>query len=182
MPNCGADPPGQSTASLASRRIRQSWRRRNSVCAARSSRDIYVESSVDLIEDLEFHLIVYHPYRSLVHLTGRDSGPIAIRETMLDMEDNQLQVAWFVQQRCPAKLRLTCGQAAFERYLQDRAVLTLSTASDCHCVHLPQRISRLTPPSRWTSRQFPAGYCINAWARDAGFQPAQYGSTVTACQ
>ena len=48
----------------------------------------------DLIEDLEFHLIVYHPYRSLVHMTGRDSGPVAIRESMLEMEDNQLQVAW----------------------------------------------------------------------------------------
>jgi hypothetical protein len=49
----------------------------------------------DLIEDLEFHLIVYHPYRSLVHMTGRDSGPVAIRESMLEMEDNQLQVAWW---------------------------------------------------------------------------------------
>lgn len=49
-----------------------------------------------LIEDLEFHLIVYHPYRSLVHMTGRDSGPIAARKTMLDMDDNSMQMAWFV--------------------------------------------------------------------------------------
>lgn len=48
----------------------------------------------DLIEDLEFHLIVYHPYRSLIHMTGRDSGPIPARKTMLDMDDNSLQMAW----------------------------------------------------------------------------------------
>lgn len=51
-------------------------------------------TSLDLIEDLDFHLIVYHPYRSLVHMTGRDSGPIPGRETMLDMDDNSLQMAW----------------------------------------------------------------------------------------
>ncbi|KAK9897515.1 cyclin-like protein [Cystobasidium minutum MCA 4210] len=49
-----------------------------------------------LIEDLEFHLIVYHPYRSLVHMTGRDSGPVAARKTTLDMDDNSMQMAWFV--------------------------------------------------------------------------------------
>jgi hypothetical protein len=48
----------------------------------------------DLLEDLEFHLIVFHPYRSLINMTGRDSGPVAVRETMLDMEDNVLQMAW----------------------------------------------------------------------------------------
>lgn len=49
-----------------------------------------------LIEDLEFHLIIYHPYRSLTHMTGRDTGPVAIRETMLEMDDNSMQMAWFV--------------------------------------------------------------------------------------
>lgn len=50
--------------------------------------------SSDLIEDLEFNLIIYHPYRSLVHMTGRDTGPIPARETTLDMDDNSMQMAW----------------------------------------------------------------------------------------
>ena len=30
-----------------------------------------------LIEELDFHLIVFHPYRSLVQLCGRDGSPNA---------------------------------------------------------------------------------------------------------
>ena len=29
-------------------------------------------------------------------MTGRDSGPVAIRESMLEMDDNSLQMAWYV--------------------------------------------------------------------------------------
>ena len=54
-----------------------------------------------LIEELDFHLIVFHPYRSIVQLCGRDGGPNAggelgreWREMMLEMEDAALQMAW----------------------------------------------------------------------------------------
>lgn len=54
-----------------------------------------------LIEELDFHLIVFHPYRSIVQLCGRDGGPTAggelgreRREMMLEMEDAALQMAW----------------------------------------------------------------------------------------
>ncbi|KAM0752468.1 C/H/G cyclin, partial [Meredithblackwellia eburnea MCA 4105] len=56
-----------------------------------------------LIEELDFHLIIYHPYRSLVQICGRDGGPNAggeqgkeRRESMLEMDDAALQMAWFV--------------------------------------------------------------------------------------
>ena len=54
-----------------------------------------------LIEELDFHLIVFHPYRSIVQLCGRDGGPNAggdqgreRREMMLEMDDTALQMAW----------------------------------------------------------------------------------------
>lgn len=60
-----------------------------------------------LIEELEFHFIVFHPYRSLVQLCGRDGcgGSLAgeaeveekeRRESMLDLDDTALQMAWCV--------------------------------------------------------------------------------------
>ncbi|KAK4050673.1 RNA polymerase II holoenzyme cyclin-like subunit [Microbotryomycetes sp. JL201] len=56
-----------------------------------------------LIEELDFHLIVFHPYRALVQLCGRDGGRQsggeggrAARAAMLDMDDTALQMAWFV--------------------------------------------------------------------------------------
>ncbi|KAM0791774.1 hypothetical protein ACM66B_004037 [Microbotryomycetes sp. NB124-2] len=56
-----------------------------------------------LIEELDFHLIVFHPYRALVQLCGRDAGRQAggdlgraARSAMLDMDDTALQMAWFV--------------------------------------------------------------------------------------
>lgn len=56
-----------------------------------------------LIEELDFHLIVFHPYRSLVQLCGRDGGLSAGgdfgrlgRSAMLEMDDSALQMAWFV--------------------------------------------------------------------------------------
>lgn len=66
-------------------------------CRIRSFRQpVSLRHTTDLIEDLEFNFIVYHPYRSLVHMTGRDSGPLPIRESMIDMDDNTLQMAWCV--------------------------------------------------------------------------------------
>lgn len=54
-----------------------------------------------LLEELDFHLIIYHPYRSLVQLCGRDGGPASggevgqeQREYMLEMDDTALQMAW----------------------------------------------------------------------------------------
>lgn len=54
-----------------------------------------------LIEELDFHLVIFHPYRSLVQLCGRDGGPLAggeagrtSRSAMLEMDDKQLQMAW----------------------------------------------------------------------------------------
>lgn len=54
-----------------------------------------------LIEELDFHLIIFHPYRSLVQLCGRDGGPTAggevgkaTRSAMLEMDDTALQMAW----------------------------------------------------------------------------------------
>ena len=54
-----------------------------------------------LIEELDFHLIIFHPYRSLVQLCGRDGGPHAggeigkaTRAAMLEMDDTALQMAW----------------------------------------------------------------------------------------
>lgn len=61
------------------------------------------EQEFYLIEELDFSLIVFHPYRALVQLTGRDGGPQAggklgreRRENMLEMDDTALQMAWFV--------------------------------------------------------------------------------------
>ena len=50
----------------------------------------------DLLEDLEFHLIVYHPYRSLVQLTGRDQPDSKKKSNLLKLDDETLQNAWFV--------------------------------------------------------------------------------------
>lgn len=63
-----------------------------------------------LLEELDFHLIIFHPYRSLVQLCGRDGGvepPTGAvedgqivqadrtrREHMLDLDDAALQMAW----------------------------------------------------------------------------------------
>lgn len=53
-----------------------------------------------LIEELDFHLIIFHPYRSLIQLTGREGSSSSIsfagRASMLEMDDNALQMAWFV--------------------------------------------------------------------------------------
>ncbi|SCZ98642.1 BZ3500_MvSof-1268-A1-R1_Chr7-1g09226 [Microbotryum saponariae] len=56
-----------------------------------------------LVEELDFHLIVFHPYRSLVQLCGRDGGPSAggeqgrlNRQAMLEMDEPALQMAWFI--------------------------------------------------------------------------------------
>ncbi|GAA6064050.1 hypothetical protein JCM10212_005858 [Sporobolomyces blumeae] len=56
-----------------------------------------------LIEELDFHLIVYHPYRALLQLCGRDGGANAggepgreQRRAMLEMEDATFQMAWFI--------------------------------------------------------------------------------------
>ena len=51
---------------------------------------------IDLLEDLEFHLIVYHPYRSLVQLTGRDQPDPKRKFNLLKLDDETLQNAWFV--------------------------------------------------------------------------------------
>ena len=54
-----------------------------------------------LIEELDFHLIVFHPYRALMQLCGRDGGDQAggeegreSRRKMLEMDDHSFQMAW----------------------------------------------------------------------------------------
>ncbi|KAI5474680.1 hypothetical protein MNV49_002675 [Pseudohyphozyma bogoriensis] len=61
------------------------------------------EQEFYLIEELDFNLIIFHPYRSLVQICGRDGGPNAggergreRREKMLDMDETSLQMAWCV--------------------------------------------------------------------------------------
>ncbi|GAA5956723.1 hypothetical protein JCM3765_005719 [Sporobolomyces pararoseus] len=56
-----------------------------------------------LIEELDFHLIVFHPYRALMQLCGRDGGDQAggeegreSRRKMLEMDDHSFQMAWFI--------------------------------------------------------------------------------------
>ncbi|GAA5880881.1 hypothetical protein JCM3774_003229 [Rhodotorula dairenensis] len=54
-----------------------------------------------LLEELDFHLIVYHPYRALVQLCGREGGTVTDASTeqramMLEMDDTALQMAWFI--------------------------------------------------------------------------------------
>ncbi|GAA5915493.1 cyclin-dependent protein serine/threonine kinase regulator SSN8 [Sporobolomyces salmoneus] len=56
-----------------------------------------------LIEELDFHLIVFHPYRALMQLCGRDGGEQAggeegreSRRKMLEMDDHSFQMAWFI--------------------------------------------------------------------------------------
>ncbi|GAA6018459.1 hypothetical protein JCM10207_000901 [Rhodosporidiobolus poonsookiae] len=56
-----------------------------------------------LLEELDFHLVVYHPYRALVQLCGRDGGAAAggeegrkERGRMLEMDDTALQMAWYI--------------------------------------------------------------------------------------
>ncbi|GAA5981980.1 hypothetical protein JCM11641_006818 [Rhodosporidiobolus odoratus] len=50
-----------------------------------------------LLEELDFHLIIYHPYRALVQLLGREGGKKddPPRRT-LEMDDTALQMAWFI--------------------------------------------------------------------------------------
>lgn len=54
-----------------------------------------------LIEELDFHLIVFHPYRALMQLCGKDGGIQSggedgreSRRKMLEMEDASFQMAW----------------------------------------------------------------------------------------
>ncbi|GAA6023343.1 hypothetical protein JCM11491_000573 [Sporobolomyces phaffii] len=56
-----------------------------------------------LIEELDFHLIVFHPYRALMQLCGRDGGDQAggedgraSRRKMLELDDHSFQMAWFI--------------------------------------------------------------------------------------
>lgn len=54
-----------------------------------------------LLEELDFHLIVYHPYRALVQLSGREGGAVTEnsieqKAMMLEMDDTSLQMAWFI--------------------------------------------------------------------------------------
>ncbi|GAA5834157.1 hypothetical protein JCM11251_000557 [Rhodosporidiobolus azoricus] len=54
-----------------------------------------------LLEELDFHLVVFHPYRALSQLTGRDGGANIEGEggkkrRVLEMDDTALQMAWFI--------------------------------------------------------------------------------------
>ncbi|BGP06951.1 RNA polymerase II holoenzyme cyclin-like subunit [Rhodotorula toruloides] len=56
-----------------------------------------------LLEELDFHLIIFHPYRALIQLCGRDGGANAggeegrlNKDKMLEMDDTTLQMAWFI--------------------------------------------------------------------------------------
>ncbi|BGP23659.1 cyclinc [Rhodotorula toruloides] len=56
-----------------------------------------------LLEELDFHLIIFHPYRALIQLCGRDGGANVTgegvrhnRDAMLEMDDTTLQMAWFI--------------------------------------------------------------------------------------
>lgn len=50
---------------------------------------------IDLLEDLECHLVVFHPYRSLLQLTGRDGREAARAAEALDLDETTLQNAWY---------------------------------------------------------------------------------------
>lgn len=59
-----------------------------------------------LLEELDFHLIIFHPYRALIQLCGRDGGANAggeegrlNKDKMLEMDDTTLQMAWCVSVR-----------------------------------------------------------------------------------
>ncbi|BGP00718.1 RNA polymerase II holoenzyme cyclin-like subunit [Rhodotorula toruloides] len=56
-----------------------------------------------LLEELDFHLIIFHPYRALIQLCGRDGGANAAgeegrlnKDKMLEMDDTTLQMSWFI--------------------------------------------------------------------------------------
>ncbi|GAA94816.1 hypothetical protein E5Q_01470 [Mixia osmundae IAM 14324] len=50
-----------------------------------------------LLEELEFHLIVYHPYQSLVKLCGRDPSESEEKEAdCIDLEESHFQMAWYI--------------------------------------------------------------------------------------
>ncbi|EGU12534.1 hypothetical protein RTG_01063 [Rhodotorula toruloides ATCC 204091] len=59
-----------------------------------------------LLEELDFHLIIFHPYRALIQLCGRDGGANAAgeegrlnKDKMLEMDDTTLQMSWCVSVR-----------------------------------------------------------------------------------
>lgn len=84
---------------------------------------ILAEMEFYLIEDLDFHLIIWHPYRDLAHFTGREDSAVPKdaseklsewvpaagssfyeeyrrecdrQASMLDLSDEALQMAWFI--------------------------------------------------------------------------------------
>ena len=80
--------------------------RRNSttemgMTAFTSDNNRLAEMEFYLIEELDFHLIVFHPYRALMQLCGKDGGLQSggedgreSRRKMLEMEDASFQMAW----------------------------------------------------------------------------------------
>lgn len=107
-----------------------------------------------LIEELDFHLIIFHPYRSLIQLTGRDGGPAAggevgkaTRAAMLEMDDTALQMAWCAALFCfyPCLvLTLRSAQVRHQRYFPILALPHPPSTPHCHCRHLS---CLLTPPT-----------------------------------
>ena len=51
---------------------------------------------LDLLEELEFHLVVHHPYKALVQFTGSEGMR---RDGMLKIDDTSLQMAWYASAR-----------------------------------------------------------------------------------
>lgn len=45
----------------------------------------------DLIEDIDFHMVIHHPYKALLQMCARDSYKLP---GMLDIDESTFQMAW----------------------------------------------------------------------------------------
>lgn len=95
-----------------------------------------------LLEELDFHLIIFHPYRSLVQLCGRDGGPEAggtegqeQRLKMLQMDDTALQMAWFVLSTSPSLAKTDL----FPQVRDQRHLSLLAFSHSSATPHRPRR-------------------------------------------
>lgn len=98
-----------------------------------------------LIEELDFHLIVFHPYRALMQLCGRDGGEQAggeegreSRRKMLEMDDHSFQMAWSVFSTPPDRSRSNPEKGWF-RF--DRFIINDTFRSSLCLVHPPHLIA-----------------------------------------
>ncbi|KEI36484.1 uncharacterized protein L969DRAFT_55005 [Mixia osmundae IAM 14324] len=85
---CGMPPFSSDTTKVAEMEFC------TSLCSSYTSK---LTIRTDLLEELEFHLIVYHPYQSLVKLCGRDPSESEEKEAdCIDLEESHFQMAWYI--------------------------------------------------------------------------------------